>query len=268
MDESNPQKIPCTVEILTLNSAQTLPRLLESVNKFAEIIILDGGSTDGTVDIARAANSKIIAQNEFQKPNSFITDFASVRNKGLSAASYPWFLFIDSDEYLSPEAAAEIKEIINNAGPECAVYEVPRKYIMDGKVIEYSITYPATQTRFFNRRAVTKFIKPVHERIELRPGVKTCRLKNPIYVPQENIFFPKKWFKYLEIEAIKYKKFSIFKCLVITARRSALSFLYAWRYFLLLLLNKRPRPPWKHEMSYIVYNFAHINKMWRSRLGR
>lgn len=266
MNEINSQKIPCTVEVLTLNSAATLPRLLDSIKDFAEIIILDGGSTDGTIDIAASYGAKIMAQSEGQKQNSFIGDFAAVRNRGLSAASYPWFLFVDSDEYLSPEAVAEIGEIIKSNNPECAAYEVPRKYIMGGGVIEYSITYPALQMRFFRRDSAAKFIKPVHERIELRPGVKICRLKNPIYVPQSGEFFPKKWFRYMEIESVKYKNFSIGKCLAITGRRIAVSLLYLWRYFLLLLLNRRPRAPWRHEVSYIVYNFAHINKIWRSRL--
>lgn len=265
-DELRNEEIPCTVEILTLNSAKTLPRLLESVKNFSEIIVLDGGSTDGTVDIARVIGAKIIAQNDFQKPNSYITDFAAVRNKGLEAAAYSWFLFVDSDEYLSPEAVAEIREIINGADPECAVYEVPRKYVMDGKIIEYSITYPAVQTRFFNRDAITKFIKPVHERVQVKQGRKVCRLKNPIYVPQSGEFFPRKWFRYMEIEAVKYKNFSVGKCLVITGRRIAVSLLYLWRYALLLLLNKKPRAPWRHEISYIVYNFVHIFYMWQARL--
>lgn len=259
-------KIPCTVEILTLNSALTLPRVLESVKDFAEIFILDGGSTDGTKDIAASFGARVMDQTKIQEPNAAILDFAAVRNIGLGAATYPWFLFIDSDEYLSEEAVGEIRKILERPDSRCGVYEVKRKYVMDGQVIDYSITYPAIQTRFFNRDFVTKFIKPVHERINVRPEVKICRLENPIYVPQENKFFPQKWFRYLEIEAVKYKKFSIFKCLLITARRSVMAFLYAWRYFLLLFLNKKPRAPWRHEMSYIVYNFAHIYKMWCSRL--
>lgn len=260
-------KIPCTVEILTLNSALTLPRVLESVKDFAEILVLDGGSTDGTRDIAVSAGARVMEQTKIQEANAAILDFAVVRNIGLEAASYPWLLFIDSDEYISKEAVTEITEILKQPNFQCMVYEVKRKYVMDGQVIEYSITYPAVQTRFFNRNAVTKFIKPVHERISVRPGTKVCRLKNPIYAPQENIFFPKKWFKYMAIEAVKYNKFSVFKCLIITARRSAMAFLYAWRYFLLLLSNKKPRAPWRHEISYIVYNFVHISKMWRSRSG-
>jgi glycosyltransferase involved in cell wall biosynthesis len=257
-------KISCSVEILTFNSAKTLPRLVQSIRDFAEIIILDGGSTDGTLDIARAAGCRILPQGEESGP---LMDFATVRNKGLAAAAYPWFLFVDSDEYISPELVEEIRGILKQERPSVMVYEVPRKYVIDGTVIEYSITYPAIQTRFFHRDAVKQFVKPVHERIEVRPGVSVGRLQQPIYVPQENVFFPRKWFQYLEIEAKKYRQFPLGKCVVVTLRRLGVTALYAGRYALLIASGKKPRAPWKFELSYIAYNFVHIFYLWRARLG-
>lgn len=257
-------KIPCSVEILTFNSAKTLSRLLESVRDFAEIIVLDGGSADETLEIARAAGCRILPQGEEGGP---LMDFATVRNKGLAAATYPWFFFVDSDEYVSAELVEEIRGILKEGRPSFMVYEASRKYVIDGAVIEYSITYPAVQTRFFHRDAVTKFVKPVHERIEVRPGVSVGRLHSLIYVPQENVFFPKKWFQYLEIEAVKYKTFSVGKCLKISMRRLGVAAFYAWRYALLVVGRKKPRAPWKFELSYIIYNFVHIFYLWRARLG-
>src|SRR3989344_3362623 len=99
-----PEKIPCSVQVLTLNSGKTLEKCLESVKEFAEIIILDGNSTDNTVAIARRYTDKIYPQADTNEKNVRITDFALVRNRGLKLASYDWFLFIDSDEYLSHEA--------------------------------------------------------------------------------------------------------------------------------------------------------------------
>lgn len=259
-------KIPCSVEILTFNSAKTLPRLLASLHDFAEIIVLDGGSTDGALEIARAAGCVVLPQTDAGASGP-ISDFAAVRNKGLAAATYPWFLFVDSDEYVSPELMEEIRGILKEEPPSFMVYEVPRKYVIDGVVIEYSITYPAVQMRFFHRDAVTEFVKPVHERIEVRQGIPVGRLRQPIYVPQENVFFPTKWFQYLKIEAVKYKKFSIGKCLKVSMRRLGVAALYAWRYALLIVSGKKPRAPWKHELSYILYNFVHIFFLWRARLG-
>lgn len=259
-------KIPCSVEILTFNSAKTLPRLLASLRDFAEIIVLDGGSTDGTLEIARAAGCVVSPQTDAGAAGP-ISDFAASRNKGLAAATYPWFLFVDSDEYVSPELVEEIRGILNQERPSVMVYEVPRKYVIDGTVIEYSITYPAVQTRFFHRDAVKQFVKPVHERIEVCPGFSIGRLRSPIYVPQENVFFPKKWFQYLEIESVKYKTFSIGKCVKISIRRLGVTALYAWRYVLLIFSGKKPRAPWRYELSYIIYNFVHIFFLWRARLG-
>ncbi len=261
----NSKKSVCTIVILTDNCGKTLPRLLASLRGFAEIIVLDGGSTDGTLDIARAAGCRILPQRDDGVTGVSLEDFSAARNRGLRAAREPWFFFIDSDETASPELVEEIRKITETESTP-QVFEVPRKYIMNGKVIEYSITYPAAQMRFFHRDAVEKFIKPVHERPLPHSGVKISRLKNSILVPQENIFFLRKWFRYMTIEAKKYKNFSISKCLLITFRRLGVAFLYTSRYLKILVLNKKPRAPWRHEFSYILYNFVHIFYMWRAKL--
>lgn len=261
------QKILCTVEILTFNSEKTLKVLLPGLKDFSEIIVLDGGSTDNTREIAKSFGCAVIDQPEYGVKNSKIIDFSVVRNKGLALAHEPWFFFVDSDEIIPPELVEEIRAVLSQGRNSDSIYEIPRKYIIDGVLIENSITYPAVQTRLFRRDAVNGFIKPVHERIKARPDVRKGRLKNAILVPQENIFFPKKWFFYLNIEAKKYKNFSFLKCAIITVRRLAVSALYAWRYVKMLLLRKKNRAPWKFEMSYIAYNFVHIFFMWRARLG-
>lgn len=261
------EKIKCTVEVLTLNSERTLPALLKSIKDFEEIIVLDGGSTDKTLEIAKNAGCVVLSQTDRNEPNLPISDFSAVRNKGLFAAKYPWFLFVDSDEVVSPELTSEIRAILNDPKNECIVYEIPRKYIINGTLIEHSITYPAPQTRFFRKDGVTKFIKPVHEKIEVLQGTRVCRAKNAIIVPQEDIFFPKKWFHYLEIESKKYKNFSFLKCFKITLRRLALTALYLIRYIKILILKKN-RAPWKFEASYIVYNFVHIYYIWRAYILR
>lgn len=258
------QKIPCTVEILTLNSEKNLKSLLPSLKDFSEIIVLDGGSCDNTRSLAANFGCKVIDQPKDFVQDSKITDFSAIRNKGLELASEPWFLFIDSDEMITQEFIEEIRSILSQEQDVDRVYEVKRQYIINGILIENSITYPAVQTRLFRRDSVNRFIKPVHERIEVLPGKKIGRLKNAIHVPQENVFFPKKWFHYLSIESKKYRNFSFYKCLKITIRRSALSALYAIRYFKILISNKKNRAPWKFEASYIAYNFVHIFYMWRA----
>ena len=142
--------IHCSVGILTFNSASTLRRALESVKSFIEIIICDGGSTDGTLEIAKEYGCKIIFQSaQFKNPNNRIKDFAGVRNQCLDAASFDWFLYIDSDEVVSPGLKLEIEQIVaSNTG--IYVYNVPLGLWIRGRLMKHSSNYPGYQNRESN----------------------------------------------------------------------------------------------------------------------
>ncbi|MEK7538910.1 MAG: glycosyltransferase family 2 protein [Patescibacteria group bacterium] len=195
-------KIPCSVEILTLNSEKTLKRCLESVRDFEDIIILDGGSTDGTVALAEKYGACVIPQTDAREKEVKINDFSAVRNKGVKQARYPWFLFIDSDEYLSPEAVAEMREIVNQEQNNIHyAYKLPRKYVVNGEVVERSSMYPNYQLRFFYIPATFGFIKKIHERISVKEGYEIGILKNPEYVPMGDIStLKKKWYNYAQMQ--------------------------------------------------------------------
>lgn len=176
------RKIPCTVEILTYNSGKTLHKAIESVKDFAEIIILDGGSSDNTLEIARDFGCVVLKQDaQYKNTDGSLRDFGGVRNQGLRASSYEWFFFLDSDEYLSEEIVSEIQDIISQN--KYGAYFVPRKYIYKKTIIECSTTYPNYQMRLFHRSCVGEFVKEVHERISLLPGVVSKYLGSCMYVP-------------------------------------------------------------------------------------
>ena len=76
------EKIPCSVSILTLNSANGLRACLESLKDFGEIIICDGNSTDDTRDIARSFGAKVIKQYDTDEPETRCDmDKATVRER-------------------------------------------------------------------------------------------------------------------------------------------------------------------------------------------
>src|SRR3989338_3337245 len=110
--EDKQDKIPCTVGILTLNCAELLKKCLESVKDFAEVIVMDGNSTDGTLEVARQFGCRIERQFSNTETNQVIADFSEVRNRLLKMASYDWYLSLDSDESASPELASEVRKII------------------------------------------------------------------------------------------------------------------------------------------------------------
>lgn len=160
------KKIKATVGILTFNSAKTLKRTLDSVRDFEEIIICDGGSTDTTLSVAREYKCKIINQGQRAKnADNTISDFSMARNQCLGAASFDWFLYIDSDEVVSLGLSDEIRRITSSSLKKY-VYKIPMRIFVNGRMIKYSSNYPGYQTRFFNRKSGAYFIKTVHERID------------------------------------------------------------------------------------------------------
>lgn len=160
-------KIPCSIGILTLNSEKTLRRCLDSVKDFAEIIICDGNSKDKTLEIAGEYGAKIVKQYESDEPNLRCdTDKANVRNKNMNAASYDWYIWLDSDDALSSEVIEEAKKIAANPNPGYLFYNMPMRIFIEGGEIKHSSNYPMYQIRLFSRKTGARFIKPVHERIE------------------------------------------------------------------------------------------------------
>ena len=155
--------IPCTVGILTYNSARTLERCLASLDGFAEILISDGGSTDETLEIAARFGARVMQQSS---PGMPIVDFSLERNCLLAAASFDWFFYIDSDEYLSPELKEEIRAAASkNAGP--LIYRVSWRLTDESRGIAYRAFKRYYQHRFFNRLSGARFDpdRKMHERI-------------------------------------------------------------------------------------------------------
>lgn len=202
-------KIFCSVAILTLNSAQTLRRALDSVKDFAEVIICDGGSADDTLEIAKEYGCKIIFQDsQFKNIDNRIKDFAGARNQCLDAVSFDWFLYIDSDEAISPGLKLEIGQITTSS-TDIYFYNVPLGLWIRGKLIKHSSNYPGYQNRFFNKKSGARFVKTVHERIYFDRSINSVKsLNNPWYVfctdEEVNHYF-REARQYLKIEAQRYQ---------------------------------------------------------------
>src|SRR5579859_2045637 len=109
--------IAITAYVLTFNEARQIREVLESIKWADEIIIVDSFSTDGTVEIAREFNARVISEK--------FCGFGKLRNFALDASKNDWMLSIDADERCTPELAAEVRREV--AAPRFEAYHVPRK---------------------------------------------------------------------------------------------------------------------------------------------
>jgi glycosyltransferase involved in cell wall biosynthesis len=152
--------------VIVLNEAHDLPRLLNSVEGIAEeIVVVDSGSTDATVEIARAAGARVLARSW--------TNYAEQKNYAATQASEDWILLLDADEELS-EALRESILKWKTATPQFPVYEMARLAWFLGAWIRHSRWYPDLQRRLYDRRKA-QFSGAIHESLQFQGAVGRLR---------------------------------------------------------------------------------------------
>ena len=149
--------------LITRNEEHNLPRVLDSVRGIAdEIVLVDCGSKDRTVEIAREHGAKVITRAW--------TNFAEQKNIAAAAASHDWILSLDADEELSTELQDSLLAWKKQA-PEFAVYEFARRAWYLGAWVNHTSWRPDFQRRLF-RRDAAQFSGIIHEglRFQGKPG--------------------------------------------------------------------------------------------------
>jgi len=150
-----------SVTVITLNEAEHLEAALESVRWADEIIVVDSGSTDGTVDLARRFTDKVIVRDW--------PGYAAQKEFAASQATHDWILSIDADERVSDGLAAEIRDILAREPAEAA-FRMPRMTRHFGKWLRTTDAYPDYQTRLYDRRRARWKPLDVHESVTAREG--------------------------------------------------------------------------------------------------
>ena len=158
-----------TITLITLNSEKTLKTVLEAVSWADEIVLVDSGSTDGTLEIARHFKAKIIYRA--------FDGYGSQKNFATEQASNDWILSLDDDEILTPELQQEIQNLDLSA-TDYHGYKIPRSLIFLGKLLRFSGEYKRLTLRLFNRKYGNWNAEYVHESVEVNG--KTATLKHQI----------------------------------------------------------------------------------------
>ncbi len=134
---------------------------LDSVSFCDEVIVVDGGSTDRTVEIARARGATVI-ENPWP-------GFAAQRNVALDAAQGSWVLELDADERVTPLLRASIERLLASPPPQAAIAVFPLRHWFLGRLLGPSGKYPAYRSRLFKPSVYRHDeARGVHEGIEPR----------------------------------------------------------------------------------------------------
>ena len=158
-----------SVTIITLNEAEHIAAAIDSAAWADEILVVDSGSGDGTVDIARAKGAAVTAREW--------TGWIDQKNHAASLASHDWIFSLDADERITPALAAEIRGLLAS-DPPMRGYRGPRVAFHLGRWIRTTDFYPDFQTRLYDRRGARWKGRYVHESVSVDGPV--GRLKNEL----------------------------------------------------------------------------------------
>lgn len=142
-----------TIGILTLNEAHRIASCIESASFADQILVVDSGSSDDTVAIARSKGAEVFSYPDWQ-------GFAVQRNRLLDHATGDYIFFLDADEQLSPGAQAEIQRILSSG--ENAVWKIRWRMVAFGQELKY-LRSTSLVERLFKRSSLKGFKGVVHE---------------------------------------------------------------------------------------------------------
>ena len=142
--------------IITYNEERNIARVIESLRCCDEIVVVDSGSSDRTVELANKLGARVI--------ESGWRGFAGQKNFATERCENDWILSLDADEALSEALEGEIWQIKKN-GPEHDAYTMPRMAQYLGRWILHSGWYPDRKVRLYDRRKAKWIGEGVHESV-------------------------------------------------------------------------------------------------------
>lgn len=259
-------KLPISVTILTRNSGKTLRQCLESVAFCDDILILDGNSTDNTLEIANEFGARIFPQYETSEPNVVIKNFTELRKKSFALAKYEWVFYIDSDEYCSPELQRNIQYIVSQNNRE-VLGMFHREAIIGGSPITHAYFYPDWCARLFHKNSGIQWKEGplVHESLVIPQNIQKSYCGGILYAQWSDFKVTKKKYTYYlhlseekfkrDIEKIRWRDFLRGAC------KNSLRAAYI--FFRILYLHVRFAHkgilPWRYHIQFPIY---HLRMAW------
>lgn len=161
-------RVKISAAVITKNEEEDLPTWLECMRHLAEeIIVVDTGSTDRTVEIAKAAGAEIVHFD-------WIDDFAAAKNFAIDQVHGDWVLLLDADEFIRPEEYGKLKEAIARYDKDDGVIGLASDWINIDKKKNNAYISKGYQIRVFRKLPELRYVHMIHELLQYRgPGKKT-----------------------------------------------------------------------------------------------
>ena len=178
--------------VITKNEAKNIAGCLESLSCADEIVVVDSGSEDGTVEIAKGFTDRV-----------FVVEwkgYALTRQYALERAAGEWVLWLDADERLTPELASAVRRVVDEDAP-FAGYRMPRKAYFLGRWMKHGGWYPGYVVRLFRREKARFNALRVHEKLIVDGAVETLREPILHYTDDSIAYYFEKFNAYTSLAA-------------------------------------------------------------------
>ena len=153
------REMKISATIITFNEERNIARAIESLRCCDEIVVVDSGSVDRTVEIASKLGARVV--------ETWWHGYSDQKNLASEQAIHDWVLSLDADESLSEALEAEIWQL-KKKGPDCDAYTMPRLAQYLGRWILHSGWYPDRKIRLFDRRRSRWVGDFVHESVDVQ----------------------------------------------------------------------------------------------------
>jgi glycosyltransferase involved in cell wall biosynthesis len=153
------EKIPLSVAIITKDEEANLPGCLKSVAFARQIVVVDSGSADGTLEIARDFGCDV-----FTEPWK---GFGPQKQMAIDRCREPWVLVLDADERIPPETEKAIRQVASGGEGGAPGYSFPRKNFFQGRWIRHMGWWPDRITRLFLNGKGRMTEAAVHEAVDV-----------------------------------------------------------------------------------------------------